>query len=185
MRHNRGVRWPALATPLLLTLLLLSPALSLGVNYYPHQPGQSWTYANGETQRVGSAVSYRGVQVIPVNHQFGNILVRQDLMEYRADGSVWLRGVHQNGKLAWFAQPYNVYPPGPLRVGQGWKSGPDSVQVTGVKAVKTRSGTFNALVISTTSGTQSRAQLSYFVPTIGVVGYRTADGSEVALVERK
>lgn len=68
-------------------------AAAINANYYPHAPGQSWTYANGETQLVGQPVTYKGIRVVPVNHQFGKILVRQDLLEYRPDGSVWLRGV--------------------------------------------------------------------------------------------
>lgn len=180
LRHNGLVRF--LLLPL---FLVVSVSLAAARLYYPHQAGQSWTYGNGETQVVGPPVTYKGVSLVPVNHQFGKILVRQDLMEYRADGSVWLRGVHQNGKLQWYAQPLNVYPPGPLSVGQSWKSGQDSVTVTGVKAVKTAAGTFNALVIATTPRGSRRAQLAYFVPTIGVVGYQTAEGSVVPLVQRK
>ena len=181
LRHNGFVR--AFFLPVF--LLVAVSLAAVNSQYYPHQAGQSWTYGNGETQVVGKPVTYRGVNIIPVNHQFGKILVRQDLMEYRADGSVWMRGVHQNGKLQWYAQPLNVYPPGPLSVGQTWKSGQDSVTVTGVKAVKTKAGTFNALVIATLPQGSTRPQLAYFVPTIGVVGYQTAEGTIVPLMERK
>lgn len=180
MRHNEGVR----PVPLFL-LPLLGLSLAASSPYYPHQAGRSWTYANGETQVVGQPVTYRGVRVVPVNHQFGRILVRQDLMEYRPDGSVWMRGVHQSGKLHWYAQPLNVYPPGPLTVGQSWNSGPDQVTVTGTAAVKTRLGTFNALVLATVPGGSKRAQFSYFVPSVGVVQYQTAEGTVVPLTARR
>lgn len=181
-RHNGGVRLLASVS-----LALVSASLSAPVSphYYPHQAGKSWTYGNGETQVVGAPVTYRGLSLVPVNHLFGKLLVQQDLMEYRPDGSVWLRGIHQNGKLTWLAQPLNVYPPGPLSVGRRWKSGPDDVSVTGTQAVKTSAGTFNALVVTTFSSGGKRAQHRYFVPTLGVVQFQTADGTVVPLIDRR
>ena len=51
--------------------------------------------------------------------------------------------------------------------------------------MKTAAGTFNALVIATLPQGSKRPQLAYFVPTIGVVGYQTAEGTVVPLTERK
>ena len=168
-----------------LGLLVSGLAQAASASYYPHTPGQRWSYASGETQIVGQPVTYRGVQVVPVNHQLGTVLVRQDLLEYRKDGSVWLRGVHQGGKLSWYAQPLNVYPPGPLRVGQSWMTGKDSATVTGIKAVKTGVGNFNALVIEVRPGGTGRPQRNAFVPTVGIVQFETAEGTVIPLVSRK
>lgn len=169
----------------LITVGTVGMAQAAPANYYPHAAGQAWTYASGETQVVGQPVTYRGVQITPVNHQLGRTLIRQDFMEYRADGSVWLRGYHQGGKLTWLARPLNVYPPAPLQVGQNWKSGLDSMQVTGVKAVKTAAGTFNAFEIASRQGGTGRPQYSYFVPTVGIVQYQTAEGTVIPLQSRK
>lgn len=161
---------------LTLGLVLLPLAQAVGKNYYPHAPGQSWLYSNGETVVVGQPVRYRGVEVVPTNHQFGKVLVRQDLLEYRADGSVWLRGVHAGGKLSWYGQPLNVYPPGPLRVGQTWATGQGVSRVESVSGIKNEAGHFNAFVIST-QYPDSRPQWAYFVPSVGVVRYQTAEGT--------
>lgn len=168
--------------------LLLAAALlghgqaGVGADYYPHAPYKYWLYSSGEMVVVGQPVQYKGISVVPTNHQFGKALVRQDLLEYRADGSVWLRGVNAGGKLTWYAQPLNVYPAGPLRVGQSWAMGSGQSRVIGTGAVKNTSGTFNALIISTeTAG--SRSQWAYFVPSVGVVRYQTADGAITDLVK--
>lgn len=159
--------------------------------YYPHAPGTRWTYANGETQVVGAPLKYKGLMVVPVNHQFGNVLVTQDLLEYRADGSVWLRGVNVNGKLQWYTPALNVYPPAPLKIGQIWNSSVGQIkstsQVIGTQAVKSGKQTYNALMIQTSSKVSGRetVQVIYFVPTIGVVRYQTADGNLIDLLPGK
>lgn len=177
---------PSLPSLFLVSVFLVSAAQAAApADYYPHRPGQSWTYASGETQIIGQPVQYRGAQVYPLNHQLGNVLIRQDLMEYRPDGSVWLRGFHQGGKLTWLTEPQNIFPPGPLRIGQRWQTGNNSVQVTGVQGVKTNEGTYNAYVIATRPGGTGRPQYQYFVPTIGVVQFNTAEGTIVPLTRRK
>lgn len=167
----------------LLLGMALSSALAVNTNYYPHAPGNYWTYNSGEMQVVGKAVSYKGVSVIPLNHQFGKILVRQDLLEYRSDGSVWLRGVNQGGKLQWYAAPLNIYPPGPLKMGQEWATGASISRVVGSSGVKNQAGTYNALIISTETPRAGRAQLAYFVPGVGVVRYQTAEGGITELIK--
>ncbi len=153
-------------------------------SYYPHATGQHWLYSNGELVVVGQPVRYKGVDVVPTNHQFGKALVSQELLEYRADGSVWLRGVNVGGKLSWYAQPLNVYPPGPLRVGQSWAIGRGTSRVVGTGAVKNEAGTFNALIVST-EYPGSRPQWAYFVPSLGVVRFQTADGVIRELVKAR
>ncbi|GGN30533.1 hypothetical protein [Deinococcus daejeonensis] len=178
--------------PLLLTALTLLPAVqavtpALDPNYYPHRPGTRWTYSSGETQVVGAPVTHRGVKVTPVSHQYGSTTYSQDLLEYRADGSVWLRGVNAAGRLSWYSPPLLVYPAGPLQTGQSWQaaSGPlrMTVTVTGTAPLKLAAGTFNALILrtETVTGGRSSVQLSYFVPAFGIVRYQTADGSTIDL----
>lgn len=171
----------------LLLLLACAPALAQGAHYYPHQPGRSWAYTSGETQVVASPTTYRGVQITPVSHQYGAQLLTQDLLEYRADGSVWLRGLKAGGRLTWYSNPLNVYPPGPLTPGQRWQSGGSTLKsvgrVLGTEAVRVPAGTYNAFVIRTdlTVGGRQSSQVTYFVPGLGVVRYVTADGSRIDL----
>ncbi len=176
--------------PLLLTALTVlpaAPAASVDPNYYPHRPGTRWTYANGETQVVGASLAYRGVTVTPVSHQFAGTTYSQDLLEYRADGSVWLRGVNSGGRLNWYAAPLLVYPAGPLKPGQSWTAQGAglrmTVTVTGTAPLKLPAGNFNALILrsDTTTGGSTSVQLRYFVPALGVVRYQTADGSVIDL----
>ena len=125
--------------------------------------------------------------MVPVNHQYGGKTFTQDLLEYRPDGSVWLRGLNVGGKLMWYPSPLNVYPPGPLIPGQRWQSGAGALRsvgsVLGSEAVRTPAGTYNALVVRTdlTVGGQPSTQITYFVPSLGVVRYITADGTRVDL----
>ncbi|MFC3834641.1 MULTISPECIES: hypothetical protein [Deinococcus] len=155
--------------------------------YYPYQSGTRWTYTSGEMQVVGPAVVHRGVTVTPVSHLYGGTTYSQDLLELRADGSVWLRGVNTGGRLAWFSVPLTVYPPGPLHPGMAWSSANTAMtlrsKVTGMSALKLPSGTFNALTIRTDTTVKGRVttQTTYFVPTLGIVRYQTADGSVIDL----
>lgn len=157
-------------------------------DYYPHTSGTSWTYSSGETQVVGPAVTHRGVRVVPVSHQFGGRTFTQDLLEYRTDGSVWLRGVNAGGRLAWYAAPINVYPPAPLSPGQRWTSASGNLKsssaVTGVAAINIQGRKYNALRVrtETTAGGQISVQTVYFVPSVGVVRFETADGSQIELM---
>lgn len=169
----------------LIPLLFCLSCVGLAANtrYYPHAEGQYWLYSSGEMQVVGKPVTYKGVKVTPLNHQFGKVLVRQDLLEYRPDGSVWLRGVNQGGKLQWYATPLNVYPAGPLSVGQSWQTGQAISRVTGGASVKNAAGTYNTLIISTETPGSGRSQQSYFVPGVGVVRYQTAEGGVTELVK--
>lgn len=173
---------------------LLLGALSLGhaaptgaAPYYPYTPGTRWTYTSGETQLVGPAVVHRGVRVVPVSHLYGGRTFSQDLLELRPDGSVWLRGVHAGGRLSWYTSPLNVYPPGPLSPGMTWQSATGGLtsrsRVTGLSPVELGGRTLNALAIRTelTTGGKTSTQTAYFVPTLGVVRYETADGSRVEL----
>lgn len=182
----------ALAPLMTITVLFgtTQTVLATAKNYHPNTPGTTWTYSNGETQIVGKARQYKGVKVTPINHQYGNILITQDLVEYRPDGSVWLRGVNTSGKLSWYQKPLMIYPAGVMVPGASWKSvggGIERVsQVTGSQGVRTKVGAYNALVIQTDTlvGNEVTTQLNYFVPTVGIVKIVTAEGAEVELVKR-
>ncbi|THF68139.1 hypothetical protein E7T06_17935 [Deinococcus sp. Arct2-2] len=178
---------------LLSSLLVLTCAPGAGAappsGYYPQKTGLRWTYSSGETQEIGPPAVYKGVRVVPVAHQYGSTVYTQDLMEYRTDGSVWLRGVNAGGRVNWYTPPLNVYPPGPLTPGQTWSSSSGTLKsasrVMGVEPVRVGSTAYNALLIRTvlTSGGRQSIQLTYFVPTVGVVRYQTADGSKIDLVK--
>ncbi|MFB9994396.1 hypothetical protein ACFFLM_20770 [Deinococcus oregonensis] len=178
---------------LLSSLLLLPCASGAGAappnGYYPHTTGTRWTYSSGETQEIGKPAVYRGVNVVPVAHQYGSTVYTQDLMEYRSDGSVWLRGVNAGGRVNWYTPPLNVYPAGPLTPGQTWSSASGTLKsvsrVMGVEPLRVGKTSYNALLIRTvlTSGGRQSVQLTYFVPTLGVVRYQTADGSQIDLVK--
>ncbi|GGL74396.1 hypothetical protein GCM10010840_10640 [Deinococcus aerolatus] len=182
-------RLPALGAVLLLGNLAGAAAQGRAYpEYYPHKSGTHWTYSNGETQVVGPAVTHRGVRVVPVSHQFGGKTFTQDLLEYRADGSVWLRGVNTGGRLGWYAAPLNIYPPAPLTPGQRWTSASGNMTVssavTGVATIETSGRRYNALSIrtETSAGGRVSVQTAYFVPGLGVVRFETADGSRVNLL---
>ncbi len=170
----------------LMTCLGLGSAQSS--SYYPNQVGTYWTYTSGEIQVVGSPVTYKDVKVTPISHQYGGKTYSQDLMEYRSDGSVWLRGINSNGKLNWYNPPLNVYPPAPLTAGKRWTSFTKNLQITntvvGNTPIKNSAGTFNAIVIRSETNTTGRisVQMTYFVPSIGIVRYETADGSTIDLI---
>lgn len=157
-------------------------------DYYPSKSGTSWTYSSGETQVVGPPQTHRGVRVVPVSHQFGGKTFTQDLLEYRPDGSVWLRGVNAGGRLGWYAAPLKVYPPAPLTPGQRWFSGKGNLKsvstVTGVAAINSGGRKYNALSVrtQTNAGGRISVQTTYFVPGVGIVRYETADGAQIDLL---
>jgi hypothetical protein len=180
---------------LVLLALLLAPALAVNDSYFPNTPGTQWRYSNGETQLTGKGRVIQGVNVVPVGHSVGGKLMSEDYLEYRPDG-VYLRGVQAGGKLNWYLPPLQVYPASPLTPGQVWTSATGSGlrlsgRVVGTQALRTQSGSFNALVVrsevatgGTTTGVQkSSTQYAYFVPGLGVVRYQTADGSTVDLLK--
>jgi len=178
---------------LLLPALLLTPALAASPAYFPNATGTQWRYSNGETQLVGKPRVIQGVSVVPVQHSVGGRLVSEDYLEYRESG-VYLRGVQAGGKLNWYAPPLQVYPASPLAPGQVWTSVTGtglrlSGRVVGTQALRTQSGSYNALVVRSEVGAgssdgvqKSSTQYAYFVPSLGVVRYQTADGSTVDLL---
>ena len=175
--------------------MLLAPVLAANDSYFPNTPGTQWRYSNGETQQTGKARVIGGVNVVPVGHSVNGKLVSEDYLEYRSDG-VYLRGVQAGGKLNWYLPPLQVYPASPLAPGQVWTSVTGSGlrlsgRVVGTQALRTQSGSYNALVVrsevaagGTVTGVQkSSTQYAYFVPGLGVVRYQTADGSTVDLLK--
>ncbi len=181
--------------PLTLSALLLTSALAASDTYFSNAPGTLRRYSNGETQQTGRSRVIQGVNVVPVGHSVGGKLVSEDYLEYTASG-VFLRGVQAGGKLNWYLPPLQVYPASPLASGQVWTSVTGSGlrlsgRVVGTQALRTQSGSYNALVVrsevapgGTATGVQnSSTQYAYFVPGLGVVRYQTADGSNVDLLK--
>ncbi len=183
--------------PLTLALFLLTPALAATDTYFPSAAGTQWRYSNGETQRAGQPRVIQGVNVVPLGHSVGGKLVSEDYLEYTAAG-VYLRGVQAGGRLNWYTPPLQVYPASPLTPGQVWSSITLgglrlSGRVVGTQALRTQSGSYNALVVRSevsagaatgAAGVQNTStQYAYFVPGLGVVRYQTADGSTVDLLK--
>ncbi len=182
---------------LLFSLLLAVPltlAWAAPSAYFPNAAGTQWRYSNGETQQAGPPRVVQGVSVVPLSHSVGGRLVSEDLLEYRS-GAVYLRGVQAGGKLNWYSPPLQVYPASPLVPGQVWTSVTSgglrlSGRVVGTQALRTQSGSYNALVVrsevaagTAAAGVQTTStQYAYFVPGLGVVRYQTADGSTVDLI---
>ncbi len=192
MRPTRFIM-AATATVALLGLALLGSARA---QYYPSQGHWVWVYASGETQRLGSAATVRGVSVLPMQHLIAGQLISEDLLEYR-DNQVLLRGIRTAGrtgsKLTWYLPPITLYPASPLAPGQSWQSLSStplgaiklSSRVLSGEPVTTPAGKFNALLIRTDvqQNKTTSTQYSYFVPGLGVVRYQSEGGAAVDLVK--
>jgi hypothetical protein len=167
----------------------LTAALSLAAlaSYYPHQLKESWTYSDGEVQRIAREVQIGGQQVAELDHLFGKQLASVDLISYRSSG-VYLVGQEISGKRLLYTPPLLIYPKSPLTPGLRWSSQALqtgglrvrlSAEVVGETAISLPLGTFNALIIETAIQTSSGAKSleeSYFVPGLGTVRYVTSGG---------
>lgn len=178
---------------LLLALLCLGAAAAQP-EYYPHQPGYSWTYDSGETQILSGPMPFAGTEVMVLTHYFHGEPISEDYLQYGADG-VRTLGTAAAGTALEYAPPLVVYGPEPLELGSRWRSSTSvggleitlSAEVVAVKGVATRSGRYNAYQIRQVTVTSTGANTVidlYFVPGVGVVRFVTQDGTVIDLMEK-
>lgn len=179
---------------LLVFALVMGQAIGAKIpkHYYPHQTKTYWEYSNGEAQVVGTSFKHRNLNLTVIQHKHAGtgLVVLEDLMEYRPDGSVWLRGLRSGGKVtSWYNPPLQIYPAGPLRAGMKWKSQSGNIlresEVLGPTRLVTSAGKFNALFIHTktiVTGTESE-EYTYFVPTVGIIRKQMLDGTVFDLLK--
>lgn len=184
----------ALATTLLVLLALAAQAASSPIGYYPAKAGLSWTYSSGETQQMSGPRKVDGHEVMVLTHYLKGVPVSEDYLQYGPDGVKTL-GTAANGKVTFYPTPLTVYPPAPLKPGMQWQSTTKlasfditlSAEVVGVRGVKTQAGRFNALLIhqrTLTSNGASTVMNVYFVPSVGIVRFVTADGTTIDLIDK-
>jgi hypothetical protein len=198
MRPRRGAPLaltlivPVLFVPILVALLLTGTAAAQE-GYYPSAPGLSWTYDSGETQTLTGPRDFEGVEVMVLTHFFDGAPVSEDYLLF-GEGVESL-GSASGGQITSYIPPLQVYPPGPLSVGDTWESSTRvsgfeivlSAEVLALRGVSTAAGRFNALQIRQTTTTSSGAQTVldlYFVPSVGVVRFVTNDGTTIDLIDR-
>lgn len=178
-----------------LAVLLLTciHSASAQQDYFPSEPGLSWTYSNGETQTLSGPRAVLGEELIVLTHFFEGAPVSEEYLDYSA--GVTSHGTAAGGTVMPYSPPLTVYPPPPLRQGDSWQSTTtvggieitlDS-EVIGTVGIQTPAGRFNALRIRQTTLTSSggRTVLEvFFVPSIGVVRFLTQDGTAIDLIDR-
>lgn len=171
--------------------LILGLVLAQSNHYFPSGVGFSWVYSSGEEQTF--ARESGGLLVL--EHRFSGRSRYADLLRYDASG-VYLEGVYIGGTTQKYEPPLQLYPSGPLIIGQEWgmrssiqgKTVAFVAKVIRLEGVQVPAGKFNAYVIRTSFVTQSGGSSvveSYFVPGVGVVRFVGADGSAVDLVKFK
>lgn len=184
----RTVRAVVLAAVLALCAVAVAQA-----EYFPSEPGTSWTYSNGETQTLSGPREVLGEMLTVLTHYYEGTPVSEEYLDYTA--GVVSHGTAAGGSVMGYTPPLTVYPPAPLQVGDTWQSTTTvagieitlSSEVVGTVGVQTPAGRFNALRIRQTTLTSSggRTVLEiYFVPSVGVVRFLTQDGTAIDLIER-
>ena len=193
MSRARARRLPVLALALLLSVVAGSWAAAQ--NYYPSEPGMSWTYDSGETQTLSEPREIGGREALVLTHFFGGQPISEDYIAYHDPAGVLNLGTAAGGRTLTYAPPLVVYPPAPMQVGQSWSSttrvgGIDITlesEVLGIRGVATPAGRYNALQVRqrtiTSTGAQTTLDL-FFVPSVGVVRFVTGDGTVVDLIEK-
>lgn len=177
----------------LLLLLAAGSAVQAQQDYFPSEPGSSWTYSNGETQTLSGPREVMGERLMVLTHWFEGTPVSEEYLDFSA--GVVSHGTAAAGEVMAYAPPLTVYPPPPLQTGDSWQSTTTfggveitlSSEVLGTEGVQTPAGRFNALRIRQTTLTSSggRTVLElYFVPSVGVVRFLTQDGTAIDLIER-
>ena len=174
-------------------LLSLSTAAA-AQDYYPAEPGMSWTYSSGETQSMSGPRELDGRQLLVLTHYYEGMPVSEDYLEY-TEGGVFSHGSAAGGQVFQYQPALVVYPAAPLEPGMSWTGttslgGFDltlSAEVLGLRGVATPAGRFNALQIRQTTLTSTGGQTVldiYFVPTVGIVRFQTQDGTVIDLIEK-
>lgn len=185
---RRPLYWMAAA------LVLAFVTTAAAQDYYPSNPGMSWTYSSGETQSMSGPRELDGRQLMVLTHYYEGMPVSEDYLEY-TEGGVFSHGSAAGGQIYQYAPALVVYPAAPLEPGMSWTgttslAGFDltlSSEVLGLRGVATPAGRFNALQIRQTTLTSNGGQTVldiYFVPTVGIVRFQTQDGTVIDLIEK-
>lgn len=174
-----------------LTLLVLQAGVAQQ-DYFPSEPGSSWTYSNGETQTLSAPREVLGGMRTVLTHYYEGLPVSEEYLDYSA--GVVSFGTAAGGVVMTYTPPLTVYPPPPLQAGDSWQSTTTvsgveitlSSEVLGTVGVQTPAGRFNALRIRqitlTSSGARTVLEI-YFVPSVGVVRFLTEDGTQIDLID--
>ena len=185
-------------TPKTALFFLVFALLSFGIaknDYFPNQTGLSWTYSNGEEQRMSGPYELDDTAVMVLTHYMDGEIASEEYLVYAENGVFNLGTASNEGELLRYDPPLVVYEGSSLTVGQSWQS--KSVikgieislnsEVIGVQGIKTESGRYNALIIRQQTFTDTGGQTAldvYFVPGIGIVRFSSSDGDVIDLVDK-
>lgn len=181
---------------LLLFLVFALFSFSFAKNdYFPNQEGLTWTYSNGEEQRMSGPYNLEDTAVMVLTHYMNGEIASEEYLVYAENGVFNLGTASDGGELLRYDPPLVVYEGSSLTVGQSWQSksvikGIEinfSSEVIGVQGIKTESGRYNALIIRQQTFTDTGGQTAldvYFVPGIGIVRFSSSDGDVIDLVEK-
>jgi len=185
-------------TPKFTFIFILLAFLSLGSAknaYFPNATDLSWTYSNGEEQRMSGPYQLDDKAVMVLTHYMNGKIASEEYLVYTDNGVFNLGTAKEGGELLRYEPPMVVYEGSSLTVGQAWqsKSVINDIEITfsseviGVQGIKTESGRYNALVIRQQTFTDTGGQTTldvYFVPSVGIVRFSSSDGDVTDLVEK-
>ena len=164
-------------------------------DYFPNAADLSWTYSNGEEQRMSGPYQLDDMPVMVLTHYMNGEIASEEYLVYAENGVFNLGTASDGGELLRYEPPLVVYEGSSLTVGQSWQSksvinGIEislSSEVIGIQGVKTKSGRYNALLIRQQTFTDTGGQTAldvYFVPGIGIVRFSSSNGDVIDLVEK-
>jgi len=180
---------------LVFTVFTLLSAAFAKNDYFPNQTGLSWTYSNGEEQRMTGPYNLDDLPVMVLTHYLNDEIVSEEYLVYAENGVFNLGTASDGGELLRYEPPLVIYEGSSLTVGQSWQS--KSVikgieislnsEVIGMQGIKTESGRYNALIIRQQTFTDTGGQTAldvYFVPGVGIVRFSSSDGDVIDLVDK-
>src|SRR5690606_24472468 len=125
-RAERGGVMTASSTSRRARRLVASAALLVALvgtaaaqDYYPSDPGMSWTYSSGETQTMSGPRELDGRTLMVLTHYFDGLPVSEDYLEYTEQG-VFSHGSAAGGQVFPYQPALVVYPAAPLSAGMAW-----------------------------------------------------------------
>ncbi|MDR9391478.1 MAG: hypothetical protein RI554_05565 [Trueperaceae bacterium] len=197
-RGRRSVAHRATLALVALAALLQGGLAAAQAGYYPATPGTTWTYEDGETQRLSAWTSppdglAEDAVALRRTHALAGVPISEELLVVDAAG-VRSYGTAAGGVVTRYDPPLPLFPAPPLTAGATWRGTARAGDLTwtvegevvGPRGVRTPAGRFNAVhvrrTVTTSSGARSRVDL-FVVPGVGVVRRLTPDGTQVDLLE--